>query len=152
MIQAMPRFNYVRLSQLAYQLRMGPKELRQREIERAEDLLADIDEGKEYPFEFVYHRITATQTPQSRRTAKPQMLAGRGLLADVSSLILILSNSLSLKLADLHEEATPLEDLAAEVSVSTKTISRWRKRGLAARKVIFPDGRRRLVFLSSSLR
>ena len=148
----MSRFNHVRLSQLVYQLRLGPKDLRRRQIERAEDLLADIDEAKEYPFEFVYHRITATQTPQSRRTAKPQMLPGRTLLADVSSLILILSNSLSLKLSDLQEEATPLEDLAAEYNVSTKTISRWRERGLAARKVVFPDGRRRLVFLSSSLR
>ncbi|MCK4851091.1 MAG: hypothetical protein KAT11_07060, partial [Phycisphaerae bacterium] len=109
----MSRFNHVRLSQLVYQLRLGPKDLRRRQIERAEDLLADIDEAKEYPFEFVYHRITATQTPQSRRTAKPQMLPGRTLLADVSSLILILSNSLSLKLSDLQEEATPLEDLAA---------------------------------------
>ncbi len=148
----MPRFNHVRLSQLTYQLRLGPKELRRREIERAEDLLADIEEAKEYPFEFVYHRITGTQTPQSRRTAKPQMLGGRLLLADVSTLILVLSNSLNLKLGDLSEEATPLEDLAGQYSVSTKTISRWRKRGLPARKVIFPDGRRRLVFLSSSLR
>ena len=152
MIQAMPRFNYVRLNQLAYQLRVGPKELRRREIDRAEALLADIDQAKEYPFEFVYHRITATQTPQSRRTAKPQMLAGGLLLADVSALILLLSNSLDLRLSDLHEEATALEDLAAEYNVSTKTVSRWRKRGLTARKVVFPDGRRRLVFLSSSLR
>lgn len=148
----MPRFNYVLLSQLAYQLRVGPNELRQREIERAEALLADVDLDREYPFEFVYHRITATQTPQSRRTAKPQMLAGNLLLGDLSTLILELSNSLSLKLSDLHEEATPLEDLAAEYNVSTKTVSRWRKRGLAARKVVFPDGRRRLVFLESSLR
>ncbi len=145
-------FNYVLLSQLAYQLLMGPKSLRQREIKRAETLLADIDQAKEYPFDFVYHRITATQTPQSRRTAKPQLFSGDLLLGDVSSLILELSNSLGLKLSDLQEEATPLEDLAEEYNVSTKTISRWRKRGLAARKVVFPDGRRRLVFLASSLR
>ena len=148
----MPRFNYVRLSQLVYQLRLGPREVRQREIERAEALLADIDQTKDYPYEFIYHRITATQTPQSRRTAKPQMLTGGLLLGDVSTLILELSNSLDLKLSDLHEEATPLEDLAVEYNVSIKTVSRWRKRGLAARKVIFPDGRRRLVFLESSLR
>jgi RNA polymerase primary sigma factor len=131
---------------------MGPRELRWREIERSEALLADIEPAREYPYEFVYHRITATQTPQSRRTVKPQMLTGSLLLGDVSALILELSNSLDLKLSDLHEEATPLDDLVAQYNVSTKTVSRWRKRGLAARKVIFPDGRRRLVFLESSLR
>ncbi len=148
----MPRLNYVRLSQLAYQLRLGPGHLRREEIERAESLLADIHEDREYPYEFVYHRITGTATPQTRRTAKPQMLSGRLLLADISALILVLSDSLNLRLSDLPEEATPLENLAGEYNVSTKTISRWRKRGLAGQRVIFPDGRRRLVFLSSSVR
>ena len=147
----MARFNYVRLNQLTYQLRLGPVHLRREEIERAEGLLADIDEEREYPYKLVYHRITGTSTPQTRRTAKPQMLNGRLLLADISTLILMLSDSLSLKLSDLPEDATRLEDLAADYNVSTKTISRWRKRGLAGQRVICPDGRRRLVFLSSSV-
>ncbi len=102
--------------------------------------MADIHEDREYPYELIYHRITGTATPQTRRTAKPHMLSGRLLLADISALILVLSDSLNLKLSDLPEDATPLENLAGEYNVSIKTISRWRKRGLAGQRVIFPDG------------
>ena len=150
--QTMARFHYSEIGQLARQLRLSPKDLRSREIERAEELLDSIDETKEYPYEFVYHWITDTQTPQSRRTAAPHLLAGRLLLADVSALIQMVSDSLDLKLADLPAEARVLEDLAREQKVSTKTISRWRKRGLPARKVICPDGRRRLVFMPGALK
>ena len=148
----MASFHYSEIGQLARQLRLSPKHLRSREIERAEELLASIDQAKEYPYEFVYHWITDTQTPQSRRTVAPQVLAGRLLLADISALILLVSDSLNLKLADLPAEARVLEDLAREHKVSTKTISRWRKRGLPARRVICPDGRRRLVFMPNALR
>ncbi|MHC4890643.1 MAG: sigma-70 family RNA polymerase sigma factor, partial [Planctomycetota bacterium] len=40
---------------------------------------------------------------------------------------------------------------AAASGVSTKTIHRWRKRGLIARKFIFDDGKKRFGFLKSSV-
>ena len=144
-------FHYVQIETLGRQLRLSPKELRKREIERAEELSASIDATKEYPYEFVYHQITGTQIPPNRLGAKPQILAGKKLLADLSALIVMVSNSLDVKLDDLPE-AVSLEELAGKYKVSNKTISRWRQRGLPARKVIFPDGRRRLVFLPESLK
>ena len=147
----MMSFYYVQIETLARQLRMSPKELRRREIERAEELSANTEQTKEYPYEFVYHQITGTQIPPSRLGAKPQILAGGKLLADLSALILMVSDSLDVKLDDLPE-AMSLEGLAGKYKVSNKTIARWRKRGLPARKVIFPDGRRRLVFMPDCLK
>ena len=141
-VWAMISFHYVQMETLARQLRLSPNELRRREIERAEELASQIEETKEYPYEYVYHRITGTQIPPGRRGAKPQMLSGRKLLGDLAGLMLMVSDSLDMKLEELPE-AISLEQLADKYKVSTKTISRWRKRGLAARKVIFPDGRRR---------
>ena len=148
----MENFHYVTLSLLAHQLRLSPARLRRREIERIEELLPTIDSAKDYPYDFVYHWITGTEPPRSRHPAKPQLLCGRDLLADLSSMILVLSDSLDLKFADMPSGALPLEELARSYNVSTKTIARWRRRGLPARKAIFPDGRRRLVFLPEVLR
>ncbi len=147
----MDNFHHVKLSLLARQLKLGPISLRRREIERTEELLATVDPAKEYPYAFVYHWITGTHTPPGRETARPHLLSGRHLLGDLASMILMLSDSLDVKLADMPQGTTPLEDVAENYSVSTKTIARWRKRGLTARKAIFPDGRRRLVFLPDSL-
>ena len=144
-------FHYVQIETLARQLRMSPNDLRRREIERAEELSANVDQKKEYPYEFVYHQITGTQIPPSRLGAKPQILAGKKLLADMSALILMVSDSLNIRLNDLPG-AMGLEELAGKYKVSNKTISRWRKRGLPGRKVIFPDGRRRLVFMPDCLK
>ena len=36
--------------------------------------------------------------------------------------------------------------------MSTKTIQRWRSRALPARRLVFPDGKRRVAFLDSSVR
>ena len=144
-------FHYVQIETLARQLRLSPSDLRRREIERAEELSAEIDETREYPWEFVYHRITGTQIPPNRLGTKPQILSGKRLLGDLAAMILTLSDSLDMRPDDLPE-AMSLEELADKYQVSEKTISRWRKRGLTGRKVIFPDGRRRLVFMPESLK
>ena len=148
----MDNFHHVKLGLLARQLKLSPANLRRREIERTEELLVTIDPAKEYPYDFVYHWITGTHTPRGREPARPHLLSGRHLLGDLASMILILSDSLDVEVSEMPAGTTALEDVAENYSVSTKTIARWRKRGLAARKAIFPDGRRRLVFLPDSLR
>ena len=106
-VRAMISFGYVQIETLARQLRLSPTELRRREIERAEELASEIDENKEYPYEYVYHQITGTQIPPNRLGAKPQMLSGRKLLGDLAALIVIVSDSLDMKLADLPEAVDP---------------------------------------------
>ncbi|MHC4528212.1 MAG: hypothetical protein ACYS29_10075, partial [Planctomycetota bacterium] len=46
------------LAQLLMQLRFAPQKLRQKQLDAAEKLLVEVDENKEYPFEFVCYRIT----------------------------------------------------------------------------------------------
>jgi RNA polymerase primary sigma factor/RNA polymerase sigma factor len=48
------------------------------------------------------------------------------------------------------ERVLTVDELARQFHVSTKTVSRWRQRGLVARRFLF-DGRRRLGFLQSSV-
>lgn len=48
------------------------------------------------------------------------------------------------------ERVLTVVELARQFHVSTKTISRWRRRGLVSRRFVF-DGRKRLSFLQSSV-
>ena len=48
------------------------------------------------------------------------------------------------------ERVLTVEELARRFSVSTKTISRWRRQGLVSRRFVF-DGRKRVGFLESSV-
>ncbi|MBA7574209.1 RNA polymerase sigma factor RpoD [subsurface metagenome] len=50
-----------------------------------------------------------------------------------------------------QEKVYDIEQLAAALGVSTKTINRWRKRGLLARKFVFDDGVKRLGFFQSTV-
>jgi RNA polymerase sigma factor (sigma-70 family) len=52
---------------------------------------------------------------------------------------------------ELGEEIYTTEQLADKLRVSTKTIDRWRKRGLNVRKFLFSDGRKRLGFFQSAV-
>ena len=53
--------------------------------------------------------------------------------------------------AEQSEKVCTIEELAARFKVSTKTINRWRRRGLLARKFVFDDGTHRLGFLESAV-
>ena len=46
------------LAQLLMQLRFTPEKKRRKQLDAAEELFAIIDKDKEYPFEFVFFRIT----------------------------------------------------------------------------------------------
>ena len=48
------------------------------------------------------------------------------------------------------ETVLTVEELAKRFSVSTKTISRWRRQGLISRRFVM-DGRKRVGFLQSSV-
>ena len=44
-----------------------------------------------------------------------------------------------------------IDDVTQRFNVTSKTIQRWRKRGLPGRRFVFPDGKRRVGFLLSSV-
>ena len=44
-----------------------------------------------------------------------------------------------------------IDDVTERFNVTSKTIQRWRRKGLPARRFVFPDGKRRVGFLLSSV-
>jgi len=144
----MRRIKNRNLAQLLMQLRFTPQNKRRKQLDSAEELLAIIEGDKEYPFEFVFFRITGFH-PKGLPELKP--IKGDELADDLRIFISKLSGQVARSVAEQSQKVYTIEELAETFDVSTKTIDRWRKRGLIARKFIFKDGKKRFGFLQSSV-
>ncbi|MHC4459443.1 MAG: sigma factor, partial [Planctomycetota bacterium] len=136
------------LAQLLMQLRFTPQNKRQMQLDSAEKLLAIVDRDNEYPFEFVFFRITGFH-PKGLPELQP--IKGDELAEDLRIFISKLSGQVAQPVAEQDQKVYTIEGLAETFDVSTKTIDRWRKRGLTARKFIFDDGKKRFGFLQSAV-
>jgi RNA polymerase primary sigma factor len=136
------------LAQLLMQLRFTPQKKRRKQLDSAEKLLAIIKADKEYPFEFVCFHITGFH-PKALPEQPP--IKGDELAEDLRIFIAKLSSQLALAVAEQNQKVYTIEALADSLDVSTKTIHRWRKRSLIARKFIFDDGKKRIGFLQSAV-
>jgi RNA polymerase sigma factor (sigma-70 family) len=136
------------LAQLLVQLRFTPQKHLRKQLDSAEKLLAIIKSDKEYPFDFVCFHITGfhPKAPLEQPPAK-----GSELAEDLRIFITKLSSQLALAASEQGQKVYTIEALADSFDVSTKTIHRWRKRGLVARKFVFDDGKKRLGFLQSAV-
>jgi len=144
----MRRIKSHNLAQLLMQLRFTPEKKRRKQLDAAEKLFAIIDKEKEYPFEFVCFRITGFHPKSPDRS---ELIKGDELLEDLRVFITKLSGRLARPVAEQSERIYTTEQLAENMSVSTKTIYRWRKQGLIARKYVFDDGIKRFGFLQSKI-
>lgn len=144
----MAKFRLDSIASLARQLGFTPGDARRAQLAAAETLLLEIDPSKAYPLEFVVFRITGYH-PKSEPAG--ELLTGLALQHDLGLLIEQVSDTLDEKASDLAEPVLLSDDVAARFNVTAKTIQRWRRRGLASRKFIFPDGKRRVGFLLSSV-
>lgn len=136
------------LDQLLMQLRFTPEHKRRNELAAAEKLYALIDESKRYPFDFVCFHITGYNPKDGY---DKELIDGRTLLDDLELFIARLSGKLAEPVAEQTEKVHTIEELARRFDVSTKTVARWRRRGLLARKFVFPDGTHRFGFLESTV-
>jgi RNA polymerase primary sigma factor len=137
------------LAQLLAQLRFTPQKHLRKQLDAAEKLLALVKPGGEYPFEFVCFHITGFHPKEAFQEQPPQK--GDELADDLRIFIAKLSGQLSLAVDEQYQKVYTVESLAADLDVSTKTIDRWRKKGLVARKFVFGDGKKRLGFLQSAV-
>ncbi len=147
-VSIMHRIKNQNLAQLLLQLRFTPVKKRRKQLDAAEKLFAIIEPDKEYPFDFVHFRITGF-APKSR--PEQQLIKGDQLLEDLRIFISKLSGRLAEPVAEQKEKIYTIEELSSVFGVCQKTIYRWRKQGLIARKYIFDDGQRRLGFLQSAV-
>ncbi|MEZ6058539.1 MAG: sigma-70 family RNA polymerase sigma factor [Planctomycetaceae bacterium] len=129
-----------------HQVRYAPVDVRIEQMDKAEQLLQEIVPEQRYYYADVCERITAF---------RPQMypdlrIDGTDLLHDLPLLVEDLSASADLPVERAQEPVFTVSQLSERFNVSTKTVDRWRKRGLVSRR--FRIGNRsRVGFLRSSV-
>jgi RNA polymerase sigma factor (sigma-70 family) len=143
----MAKFRIDSMGGLARQMQFTPAHALGAQLSAAEELLYTIDPAKAYPYDFVIYRITGYRPRQT----DGDLLTGLALQHDLGLLIEQLSDTLNLKTVQMDEPVLSIEDVATRFNVTSKTIQRWRRKGLAARRFTFPDGKRRVGFLLKSV-
>ena len=142
----MKGFKILALKELTdQQVRFVPPLRRMDQLARAESLLAEIDESKQYPYQFVCFRIT-----EFRPGSYPDLvIQGTDLKHDLYLFVSELAQSLPpVPVESVAELVLTLEQMSKRLNVSTKTINRWRQRGLIGIPVLC-NGRRQVGFFSS---
>lgn len=130
------------------QLRFTPERKRYKQLAAAEKLFAIIDKDKEYPFEFVCFKITGYRL---KDYITRELIKGSDLAEDLPIFIARLSAQLGPLASRQQQKVYDIQQLAEALGVSTKTINRWRRRGLLAQKFVFDDGSKRLGFFQSTV-
>ena len=144
----MAKFRIDRLAELARQMQFTPHDVRAAQLASAEDLLHGLDPAKAYPLDFVTYRITGYRP---RGSVDDDLLTGLALQHDLGLLIERVSDTLDVYTQAITEPVLDIDTVCERFNVTSKTIQRWRRKGLPARKFFFPDGKRRVGFLISSV-
>ena len=128
------------------QVRFAPHEVRIEQMDRAELLLSELDPKQSYQYPELCKRITNRQTEQY-----PQlMVEGEDAFHDLRLFVEDLSDSLNISVESVDEKVLTVQEVSDRYNVSTKTVNRWRERGLVSRRFLFGK-RKRVGFLQSSV-
>ena len=124
------------------QTRYAPPARRQEQVARAQKLVAELDPGKTYPYQYACYRVT-----DYRSDAHADLLiSGHDLKHDLELFVRRVERSVpAVPIEQTIEPILTLDEVSKSFRVSTKTISRWRIRGLTARRVKV-NGRSQLAF------
>ncbi len=145
----MEKYTLAPIRNLAAQLKRGPKRLRLQQLLNIEFLLTVVSAEKSYPYEFVCHALTGYR-PTS--TSSGRLLDGNSLIGDLIGLAEGLSEDANMPADGWHEPVHTVAELAKRFAVSTKTIFRWRGRGLVGWRFRLANRRTRLMFPERCLR
>ncbi len=128
------------------QTRFAPRDKRLEQIDRAEKLLAEIDDSRKYPWEYLVFRITGFRPDN----APALILDGTDVRHDLRLFVEDLSETVSQKAELASEPVLTVEAVGKRFNVSTRTVTRWRRQGLVARRFVI-GGRTKVGFLESSV-
>src|SRR5215218_7864082 len=128
------------------QARFAPRDERLAQIERAETLLGEIHSEKQYPYEYLWYRIKGYRP----ETAPDLLLDGSGIRHDLRLFIEDLSGTVGQTAEQAAEPVLTVDAVSRRYNVSTRTVARWRRQGLVARRFII-GGRTKVGFLESSV-
>jgi len=129
------------------QVRVASRDKKLEHVNRAEKLLAELEPGRSYPYEYLCYRITEYRPDTAAGVAVP----GKDVAHDLRLFVEDVSDSANVKVEDAGEPVHTVEELSKMFNVSTKTISRWREQGLVSRRFLFDGKRKRVGFLRSSV-
>jgi len=128
------------------QTRYAPRDRRLEQIDRAELLLTEIDGEKRYPYEYVCFRITGY-----RPDGWPALvLDGIDVRHDLGLFVEDLSATARQAVEQAAEPVLTVDEVSRRYRVSPRTVTRWRRQGLVARRFVI-GGRTKVAFLESSL-
>ncbi len=129
------------------QARYAPRERRLEQVERAEQLLGEIETAKCYPYEYLCFRITGF-----RPEGWPALvLDGADVQHDLRLFVEDLSSTARQAVEQVDEPVLTVDQVSRRYNVSSRTVTRWRRQGLVARRFVI-GGRTKVGFLESSLR
>jgi RNA polymerase sigma factor (sigma-70 family) len=122
------------------------REVMMEQLQRAEQFLSEIEKERTYSYQFVCFKITGYKP----EVYPDLVLDGQDLIHDLRLFIEDVSASADIEADDAGEPVLTVEDVSNAFNISTKTVSRWRDRGLVSRRFVF-GGRKRVGFLKSSV-
>ena len=129
----MAKFYNSDLADLTHQLTLSPRRLRVEQLLGVERLLMLIDPHRAYPFDFVCYHITKYRR---RGASADASIPGKALISDLVTMAEVISRKANLLATELNEPFKSHEELANDLQVSTKTIRRWRSRGLMGLRAV----------------
>jgi RNA polymerase primary sigma factor/RNA polymerase sigma factor len=140
-------YRNVILQKLRDQLvRYVPKDKKLEQINRAEELLHEINDRKIYSYKYLSLRITEFGT----EIYEDVLMNGDDVRHDLLALIEDLSDSAEMNSRSAQEKIWTIDELCKRFNVASKTISRWRREQLSGRKFLFGK-KKRIGFLDSSV-
>ncbi|MGL4419417.1 MAG: helix-turn-helix transcriptional regulator, partial [Gemmataceae bacterium] len=144
----MTSFRQVAIAELTdQQVRFTPPARRREQVANAQKLLTEIEAGRSYPYQDICFRLTEYRSD----ALADVMFAGDDLKHDLALFIIQVERSLpALPIEHAGEEILTLEEVSKRFNVSTKTVCRWRLRGLVGRRVKL-NGRSHLGFPVASV-
>jgi len=142
-VDAVGQFKHPALKELTeQQARFAPPARRLEQLGRADKLLGELDPDRRYPYQYIFYRIT-----EFRPESYPDLVMAGG---DVIHDLRLFIESLAVPCEEIAEPVLSLEEVSRRWNVSTKTVRRWRDRGLLGRRVI-RKGRSQVAYLQSAV-
>jgi len=145
----MAEIQCAQLKNLLMQAKFTPEKQRLIQLNACEALLHLIQPDRKYPFEFICFHLTGYR---ARLAKASNLIDYKTLIADLPVYSAELSRTMAIPVWSIKDQKIyTIDGLVRRFKVCNKTISRWRRNGLAGRYLVFPDGRRRLSFLACSV-
>ena len=116
------------MAELAVDLVAGLARLKKGYVDAAEALIHIIEPQRDYPCDFVLYQLTGYRSRRGRLTGPP--MPGKTLLRDLQCLMLDICDAAEIRTSEYGAIVYDSAALAQRFHVSTKTLQRWRRRGL----------------------